>query len=164
MKRALAAVGVSVASLASAGAAFGLPPFTTAPKHAPGSGGQAQISHLRIGCHATFDRFVVRARFGTPRYDVRYVKRVIEDGSGKTVHLLGKKRIRIVLRNSRAHTQGGAGLIPHTTTPLCPNLRQVKVAGDFEGIVTFGLGLRHKTGFRVFRLSAPNRLVVDVAH
>ena len=28
----------------------------------------------------------------------------------------------------------------------------------------FGLGLRHKTGFRVFRLTGPKRLVVDVAH
>jgi hypothetical protein len=153
-----ALVAVMAASLAS------LPPFSTAPEHAPGSGGQAQVSQLRVGCHATFDRFVVRARFGTPRYDVRYVKRIVEDASGKTVHLLGKKRIRIVLRNSRGHTQGGKPLLTHVTTPLCPNLRQVKVAGDFEGVVTFGLGLRHKTGFRVFRLTGPKRLVVDIAH
>ncbi|HEX2411108.1 MAG TPA: molybdopterin-dependent oxidoreductase [Solirubrobacteraceae bacterium] len=35
---------------------------------------------------------------------------------------------------------------------------------DFEGVVTFGLGLRRKTGFRVLRLTSPKRLVVDVAH
>ena len=49
-------------------------------------------------------------------------------------------------------------------TPRCPNLRQVKLAGDFEGVVSFGLGLRRKTGFRVFRLTAPTRIVVDVRH
>jgi hypothetical protein len=49
-----------------------------------------------------------------------------------------------------------------TRTPLCPNLRQVKTAGDFEGVVTFGLGLRRKTGFRVFRLG--DRTVIDIRH
>jgi hypothetical protein len=160
----VATAALAAALLVLATAAFGLPPFTTAPKHAAGSGGQAQVSHLRVACHATYDRFVVEAKFGTPRYDVRYVKRIIEDGSGKPVHLLGSKRIRILLRNARGHTQGGTNLLPGAKTPRCPNLRQVKTAGDFEGIVTFGLGLRHKTGFRVFRLTGPKRLVVDVLH
>jgi hypothetical protein len=80
------------------------------------------------------------------------------------VHLLGTKRIRIVLRDARGHTEGGTNLLALVKTPRCPNLRQVKNAGDFEGVVTLGLGLRHKTGFRVFRLSSPRRLVVDVLH
>jgi hypothetical protein len=42
-------------------------------------------------------------------------------------------------------------------------LRQVKGAGDFEGTVSFGLGLASTSGFRVFTLSGPDRLVVDVA-
>jgi hypothetical protein len=33
-----------------------------------------------------------------------------------------------------------------------------------EGVVSFGLGLRRTTGFRVFRLTGPARIVVDVAH
>jgi hypothetical protein len=119
---------------------------------------------IAVGCHATFDRFVARTRFGTARYAVRYVRRIISDGSGQTVGLRGRKRLRIVMRDTRAHTQSGGQLIPNVRTPLCPNLRQVKVAGDFEGIVTFGLGLRRRTGFRVFRLTAPARVVVDVAH
>jgi hypothetical protein len=122
------------------------------------------MSHLRVGCHATFDRFVVQSRFGQPEYDVRYVRRIIADGSGHTVHLRGKKRLRVVLRNARAHDSNGHSTVPNVKTPLCPNLRQVKTAGDFEGVVTFGLGLRHKTGFRVFRLRHPKRLVVDVLH
>jgi hypothetical protein len=165
MKRAFAAIVLSVVSLlVVAAAAFGLPPFTTAPKHAPGSSGQAQVSHLKVACHATFDRLVLRADVGTPRYDVRYVKRIVQDGSGKPVHLLGTKRMRILLRNTRGHTVGGTNLLPNVRTPRCPNLRQVKNAGDFEGVVTLGLGLRKKTGFRVFRLTSPKRLVVDIHH
>ena len=163
-RKAVAATGAMLASAVCATAAFGLPPFTTAPKSAPGSGGQVQLSQNRTGCHATFDRFVVNARFGTPSYRVRYVRKIIEDGSGATVNLQGSKRLRIVIRDARGHTQGGTNLLRNVITPHCPNLRQVKVAGDFEGIVTFGLGLRRKTGFRVFRLTDPRRLVVDVAH
>jgi hypothetical protein len=161
----VAAMLVTLASfLGLAAVAFGLPPFTTAPKSSGGSGGQAEVFGVATGCHATFDRFVVRARFATPGYDVRYVKRIVADGSGEPVSLRGTKRIRVIVRNARGHTQAGTNLLPAVRTPLCPNLRQVKTAGDFEGVVTFGLGLRRKTGFRVFRLTAPTRIVIDVRH
>ena len=163
--RGVAAMLVALVSLlVVAGVAFGLPPFTTAPKSSPGSGGQAEVFGVATGCHSTFDRFVIRARFATPSYGVRYVRRIIADGSGNPVLLRGTKRIRVVIRNARGHTSGGMNLLPAVRTPLCPNLRQIKTAGDFEGIVTFGLGLRRKTGFRVFRLTGPRRIVVDVAH
>jgi hypothetical protein len=147
---------------ALAAVALGLPPFTTAPKSAPGSGAQAELFGVATGCHPSFDRFVVHARFGIPRYQVRYVKRIVADGSGEPVTLRGSKRLRVVFRDARGHTEAGANLLPATRTPLCPNLRQVKTAGDFEGVVTFGLGLRRKTGFRVFRLG--DRTVIDIRH
>jgi hypothetical protein len=152
------------ASLCFAAVALGLPPFTTGPKTATGSGGQAELFAAAAGCHATYDRFVVRGRLATPGYDVRYVSKIVADGSGKTIALLGTKRIRVVIRPARGHTSGGANLLPSTLTPKCSNLRQVKKAGDFEGVVSYGLGLRRRTGFRVFRLSAPTRVVIDVAH
>jgi hypothetical protein len=163
--RRVAAIVVTLASfLGLAAAAFGLPPFTTAPKSSPGSGGQAEVFGVAAACHAAFDRVVIRSRLGTVRYDVRYVKRIVADGSGRPVALLGAKRIRVLLRNARGHTQGGASLLPRVRTPLCPNLRQIKTASDFEGIVSLGLGLRRKAGFRVFRLTGPARIVIDVAH
>ena len=152
------------AFLALTAVAFGLPPFTTAPKTAGGSGGQAELFGAAAGCHSTFDRFVIRARFATPGYDVRYVSQIVADGSGNPVSLLGTKRIRIIVRNARGHTSSGTNLLPSAITPRCSNLRQVKKAGDFEGVVSYGLGLRRKTGFRVFRLTAPTRIVIDVAH
>jgi hypothetical protein len=151
-------------SVGLAAAALGLPPFTTAPKSSPATGVQAELTSIAVACHPGFDRFVIRGRLATPGYKVRYVKRIVADGSGAPVRLLGRKRIRVVLDRARAHTNSGAGTLPGAQTPLCPNLRQVKLAGDFEGVVTFGLGLRRRTGFRVFRLTAPTRVVVDVAH
>lgn len=157
----LLAVGLCLGLAASA---FGLPPFTTTPKSAPGSGGQAELYRIDAACHASYDRFVIRARSGTPRYDVRYVSKIVADGSGDTVSLQGTKRLRVQIHNARAHTQSGGVLLPNVKTPLCSNLRQLKLAGDFEGVVTFGLGLRRRTGFRVFRLTDPTRVVIDVAH
>jgi len=150
-------------SLCFAAVALGLPPFTTAPKTATG-GGQAELYAAAAGCHATYDRFVVRGRLATPGYDVRYVSKIVADGSGKPISLLGTKRIRVVIRPARGHTSGGTNLLASTLTPKCSNLRQVKKAGDFEGVVSYGLGLSRKTGFRVFRLTGPTRVVIDVAH
>ena len=164
MRKAPAAVAAAGSFLVLAAAAYGLPPFTTAPKTAAGSGGQAELFGAAAGCHATFDRFVIRGRLATPGYDVRYVSKIVADGSGNTIGLLGTKRIRVVIRPARGHTSGGTNLLPSTLTPKCSNLRQVKKAGDFEGVVSYGLGLSRKTGFRVFRLSGPTRVVIDVAH
>jgi hypothetical protein len=164
MKRGLAAVLATLSLLATATVALGLPPFTTSPKTSAASGGQAELFAVTVGCHRTFDRVVIRARFAKPGYDVRYVTRIVADPSGNPVPLLGSKRIRVVLRRARGHTSGGANLLPSVLTPLCSNLRQVKRAGDFEGVVTLGLGLRRKTGFRVFRLTGPTRVVVDLHH
>jgi hypothetical protein len=157
----LAAVG---SSLCFAAVALGLPPFTTAPKTSTGSGGQAELFGAATGCHTGYDRFVIRGRLATPGYDVRYVNRIVADGSGNPISLLGTKRIRVVIRPARGHTSGGSNLLPSTLTPRCSNLRQVKKAGDFEGVVSYGLGLSRRTGFRVFRLTGPTRVVIDVAH
>jgi hypothetical protein len=157
--------GVVVAIACSAATALALPPFTTLPRSSPGSGGQAEVYRIAVGCHPTYDRFVIRARFARPGYRVRYVNQVVQDGSGLPVTLLGTKRLLVVLPNARAHTADGTtSLVPKVLTPLCPNIRQAKLAGDFEGVVSFGLGLKFKTGFRVFRLTNPTRVVIDVLH
>jgi hypothetical protein len=165
IRRVAVSLAVAISFLGPASAASALPPFTTAAKTSPSSGGTAELSSAATGCHAGYDRFVVRARSGgKPGYDVRYVSRIISDGSGEPVSIQGSKFLRVSIRNARGHTSSGANLLPSVLTPHCSNLRQVKKAGDFEAVVTYGLGVRRKTGFRVFRLTAPTRIVIDVAH
>ena len=163
----LLGIGTPVAGcvLACAAVALALPPLTTTPKAAHPTGtAQAEAYGLVAGCHAGFDRLVIRLRLATPGYRVGYVPRVLGDSSGLPVPLLGSAKLHVVVRPARGHTAGGAGLLPARLTPLCANLRQVKVSGDFEGVLSLGLGLQRRAGFRVFRLTAPSRLVVDVAH
>jgi hypothetical protein len=157
-------LAMAVALLMFAADALALPAFTTAPKSAPAHGDAAELSNVTAACHATFDRFVIRARFATPGYDVRYVPRIIADPSGRPVSLLGSKRIRARFNLAAGHDDHGTNLLASTLTPRCPNLLQVKKAGDFEGTVSFGLGVKRMTGFRVFRLTNPTRTVIDVAH
>jgi hypothetical protein len=144
--------------------AAALPPFSMAPKTSPDTRDPALLHSAAVGCHASYDRFVVQADFNAPGYDVRYVSRIVADPSGRPVSLLGAKRIRVTFKLAGGHDNRGTNYLPSTLTPLCPNLLQVKRTGDFEGVVSFGLGLRRMTGFRVFRLQNPRRVVVDVAH
>src|SRR3954468_3398427 len=98
--------------LAVAPSAHALPPLTTPAKTSAAGGGQAELYGAAAGCHSTFDRFVIRARFATPGYDVRYVSQVFEDGSGDPVSLLGSKRLRVFVRDARGHTESGTNLLP----------------------------------------------------
>jgi hypothetical protein len=159
-----AVVAAVAIGLASATAALALPAFTTAPKTAAPRGDAAELYDVAAACHPAFDRFVIRARFATPGYDVRYVRRIVGDPSGKPISLLGTKRIRVSFNLAAGHDNRGRNLLTNTLTPRCPSLLQVKKAGDFEGTVSFGLGLRRMTGFRVFRLTNPTRVVIDLAH
>jgi hypothetical protein len=154
----------AVMFFAAGSVAGALPAFTTAPKTAGPRGDAAEMYGVTAGCHATYDRFVIKARFATPGYDVRYVNRIVADPSGRPVSLLGTKRIRVAFNLAAGHDNRGRNLLTNTLTPRCPNLLQVKKTGDFEGTVSFGLGLCHMTGFRVFRLTNPTRVVIDVAH
>jgi hypothetical protein len=47
--------------------------------------------------------------------------------------------------------------------PSLPAIRQVKCAGDFEGYLSFGIGVDHHAGLRVFTLEQPARVVLDIA-
>jgi hypothetical protein len=154
----------AVVLLGYAASALGLPSFTTAPKVSAGSSGQAELFSIAAGCHSGFDRFVIRARFATPGYNVHYVNAIPPGPSGIPVSLPGAARLHARIEPARGHTAQGAALLPGVLTPLCANLRQVKVVEDFEGVVRFGLGLRRRHGFRVFRLTNPTRIVVDVSH
>ena len=162
---ALAAL-VAACAAASGASALGLPPFGTGAQKLPATGNarQPEISRLSVECHRTYDRLVIRSRDGTPNTDVRYVARIHEDASGRLIPLLGTARLQVTLQIARAHTLAGRALLPAVLTPRCPSLRQVKLAGDFEGYVSLGLGLTKRTGFRIFQTAPPRRIVIDVAH
>jgi hypothetical protein len=124
------------------------------------------VTGVRVGRHTTFDRIVFDLSGAPSGYRVGYVRVVRMDGSGKIIRLHTNYKILVRLTPAAAHDD--AGVATYTGPKLFwvgyPQLRRVAFAGDFEGVVTFGLGVSHRTVFRVFTLTAPTRIVVDLHH
>jgi hypothetical protein len=156
---------IVTAVMLAASPAAALPDFGTAPVSLPGVGGvgpgdQVTIESVRVGHHAGFDRVVFTSRNGRPTVTVRYVDRVTKDPSGQPVSLLGSAFLLVTLRNTAWQTSPSP---QPTITPRFPALRQLKGAGEFEAVASYGIGQATKAGFRVFTLSGPSRVVIDLA-
>jgi hypothetical protein len=136
-----------------------------------------RIYDVRAGRHACYDRLVIDLggqdiSFGS--YDVRYVPRIISDGSGAVVPVRGGAALQVIAR-APAYDEHGPTYLPANprevvATTGFQTFRQVAWAGSFEGQTTLGVGVRARLPFRVFSLTGtPNsdhgpELVIDVAH
>ena len=90
--------------------------------------------------------FYFRGAF--PGYSFGYVPSVTSDGKGEPIPLQGNAFIRIGFVDAQAHDDSGASTIkvkPAETIGL-HNLKSYGFAGDFEGHVTFGLGVQVAPG------------------
>ena len=127
---------------------------------------QPKVVDLRVGEHQRFDRVVIDLDGKVPGYDVRYVRKLAYDGSGRHVPLKGRKFIAIALTPAKAHGRHGHNVYqgPSLEQYDFPTLRGVAFTGDFEGYVSFGLSLRQRADFRVLVLHKPNRIVIDLHH
>jgi hypothetical protein len=154
----LAAGAVAAAGPAAAEAAFGSAPVTAAPA-APQT--PVTIRSIAVGRHAAFDRVAFRLSGPTAGYDVRYVPRLIQDPTGAVLPLAGSAVLTVVLRQT---TWVDAPSPRLNQTVGFPALKQVRSAGEFEATASYGLGQAGRDGFRVFRLTGPDRIVVDLRH
>jgi hypothetical protein len=116
---------------------------------------------------AGFDRVVFEFNTpATPGYHVSYIDRPISEcGSGKTVPVAGDAWLEVRMKPAQAHTDAGHATIAQTNRMVnLPNLRQLVQTCDFEGDVTWVLGVGNPKRFRVVELTNPSRIVVDVKH
>lgn len=109
-----------------------------------------------------YERVVFEFSGALPLLRAEYVSELIEDGSGNPVSLPGTVILRLLFTNARAHTDAGQPSVARRLALNLPNVRAVAGAGDFEGVVTYGIGLMHKAHMRIMTLDAPCRVVVDV--
>jgi hypothetical protein len=169
---------LAVLSLLFAGTVLVAPPATAHPycgqawsslaKSDPGMS-RGQLTDVRAGRHACFDRLVLDVDRRLTGWSVRYVNRVVADGSGKVVPVRGGARLEVVARVGVVPTDeffvGPGGRLVDTAGYR--TFRDVVWAGSFEGVTTIGLGVRARLPFRAYVLPGPgqgSRLVVDVAH
>jgi hypothetical protein len=150
----------------AAGLASTRPGFSTEPKvveHPPV--GSPKLVGLRAGRHPGFDRVVFQLDGPIPSYySVRYVPVVRLDGSGEPLRLQGGAFLEVVVRAPTHDQDYRPVLSPTRLRPDFPALREVSAPGSFEGQTTAGIGVTRRVGFRVFELTGPTRIVIDLAH
>jgi hypothetical protein len=109
-----------------------------------------------------YDRVLFTFRGGMPGYEVRYVA-AVRDEADRPLPLRGASFLAVAFEPALARQPGGAPTFDAGTINTdYPRLRQVRFAGDFEGRVSFGVGVAGRPGFRVTELTRPNRVAVDV--
>ncbi len=124
-----------------------------------------QLVAVRAAHHPGFDRVVFEFRGLLPRHSVSYVTSLTEDASGRPVHLAGDAVIKVRFEPANAHDDSGAPTVTPTgrLSPGLSSLEEVAPAGDFEAVVTYGLGVDHQVPFKVLELSSPSRLAIDIS-
>lgn len=122
------------------------------------------VTGVRVGHHPGFDRIVFDFDGQLPGAEsVRYVDKVVQDGSGDVVTLAGRAFLSVRFEEAQAHTDTGAATVPRKpSVGDLTTVREIAVVGDFEGYVTVAFGVSDKAAFRVIELKNPSRVVVDV--
>lgn len=135
------------------------PPATAAPSAvAPPTLVSLKARHV-----GDVDRVVFRFTGGLPTtVFAEWVDTLASDGSGRPVRTAGAQVLAVYLNGATAHDESGSTVRSRTAYAL-PNVITSVGAGDFEGTVTFGLGVQKATSFTVRKLRNPDRVVVDVA-
>ena len=139
-----------------------LPAFTCTDKSGGAASAAGTVTGIRIAHHDGYDRLVIDFSSGTtavPQYDLtrQNSSTFVRDASGQPVTLEGSAGIRAVLRNSDI-----ASGVASDLKPRLPQIREIANIGNFERVVTYGVGLKTAACFRVLELSGPTRLVIDV--
>jgi hypothetical protein len=150
----LAALGGGMATAATAVTAAGA---TTVPA-------VSTLTQIRAAHSFGHDQLVFQFRGGLPaHYSARYVPQVIADASGQPVNVVGSAKLLVRFTPAAGHdvlghvTYGAA----QRTYPL-PGIIQVVNAGDFENVLSFGVGVARAEPFHVYTLTRPSRVVVDI--
>lgn len=125
------------------------------------------VTGVRAGRHACFDRLVLDVDVPLAGWSVRYVDEVRQDGSGEVAPVQGGARLQVRARAGVVRTDTWFLADELVDTSRYRTFRDVQWAGTFENLTTIGVGVRARLPFRAFVLPGPgdgSRLVVDVAH
>jgi len=141
-------------------------PADTAEDRSDSSAGAAlTVTGVTTGQHDGYDRVVFElAGTGTPGWIAAYVDQAVDDPQDDVLDLAGDAVLQVVLTGLQM-PEGAAPQPAPLLTPDYAVLREVNLRGWFEGQQSAFLGLTEGGHpFRVFALTDPTRVVVDVRH
>jgi hypothetical protein len=122
----------------------------------------AFIDDVRTGTHPGYDRLTIEFQNGQPEtIEVRPQTdtKFMTDPKGDTVSVVGQAGIKVTIHISDAHTAYSG---PTDIKTGYSGLREVREIGDFEGYVTFALGVSSPGCYSATILTNPTRLVIDI--
>ncbi|GAA5152124.1 hypothetical protein GCM10023340_31920 [Nocardioides marinquilinus] len=146
-----------------------LPPFPAGTRRQsadPAPRTQLLPVDVRVAENDGFDRVVVEfTGRGRPGWTVDYRPRAVQEGSGRVVRLQGDTVLQVFTSYTTFLPESRYYDGPRRLRPAGDgNVEEVFFGGTFEGYTQLFAGLDDRTPFRVFTLSNPTRLVVDVQH
>jgi hypothetical protein len=120
------------------------------------------IGSLRTGTHSSYDRVTIEFTNGTPQavqVGAPGGTSFTASPSGMTITVKGQHGILVTIHGADLHTSytGSIDIVTGYAT-----LAEVRRVQDYEGVVQLGLGVNGAGCYRVFWLTNPNRLVIDV--
>lgn len=133
---------------------------------ADASGGSEQagsdVVGVRVGQHDGYDRLVLEFNGPIPSYSVQRRSGTSFTGSprGQAVTLSGTNGVLVVVHPISNWTSYSG---PSAFHPDYPILREARQVENFEGYQQWALGIQGTPCLRVTTLTAPSRLIVDVA-
>ena len=76
-----------------------------------------------------------------PSYHFEWVTKLVSDASGTVVPLAGTDVLRVVFDQAQAHSANGSTIVSQPGRPIgYPAMTDYAQAGDFEGVLTYGIG------------------------
>ena len=128
------------------------------------SSAMPRLVGIRAAQYHGYDRVVFEFSGTAPaQRTVRYVAHLIADARGTAIPVAGRAILRVSFRAASAHTDGGRSTAPAQAGFALTNVMTVVRSGDFEGVVSYGIGLAQRAAFRVSTLTRPSRVAVDIA-
>jgi hypothetical protein len=120
---------------------------------------------IRAAHHAEatpqYDRVVFEFNGALPLLRIEYVDELIADGSGQPVPVAGRHILCVQFSGAHAHDDQGVVTAPGQLKPRMPLVKEIVCSGDFEAIVTYGVGVSRKAEIRVLTLADKSRVVID---
>jgi hypothetical protein len=101
---------------------------------------------------------------GFPGYRVEYFTPPVLCASGQEVPIAGSAYIKVVFTANAHDNQGAPTLSQIDLSPALPTLAEAKQVCDFEGYVTWALGINAVVDYRVEEHANPSSITVDLAH
>ncbi len=165
-RKAQTTASTAVASSTTAVASTTTAPGSTTPVSVAPTHPTTHLVAVRAARQDTVDRVVFEFSDRVPGYDVAYSSKPIMGTSGKVVPLAGAAALVVRMEAASSFdidtgkpTYAG----PRTLKPADARaVEEVSQVEDFEGVLTWALGVKSQLGFRVSTLASPPRLVIDV--